>query len=39
MRLVFPLHFFRALAAPMCFITDQSVVKASSFVNSSLCYD
>ena len=31
----FPLHFFRALALPACFTTEQSTVEASLFVNES----
>ena len=32
LRLVFPLHFFRALPLPACFTTEQSTVEASLFV-------
>ena len=31
LRLVFSLHFFRALPLPACFTTEQSTVEASLF--------
>ena len=33
LRLVFSLHFFRALPLSACFTTEQSTVEASLFVN------